>query len=101
MPAHDVHAMRKLVSARDKALAAEKPFDEAVKYLRERYGTDTDTCEAFVRYLRGIRGPDGAATKSNPVERRHSRFDEALGRWVEVPDEEERPAAEEEEEATA
>ena len=89
MPAYDVHALRRLVKARDKHLAVEKPFNEAVKYIKEHYGTDKDSAADYVMYLRGTRQSAGATTKSNPVDRRHSRFDESRGEWVQVPDDEE------------
>jgi len=94
MPAHDVHGLRKLVSAMDKNLAVQKPFDEAVKYIRERYKTDADSAREYVMYLRGVKDPEGRPTKSNPVDRRHTRFDEATGKWVQVPDPDEQAGVE-------
>ncbi|MHC4390405.1 MAG: hypothetical protein ACYS22_03700 [Planctomycetota bacterium] len=66
-------------------MAVTRPIQEAVKYIRERYNTDTDSATHFVHYLRGLSlGGDGPS-KSNPVEIRHTRFDPQLGEWVEVP----------------
>lgn len=84
MTAYDVHGLRKLVTALDKNVASMKPFDEAVKYIKERYGTDAESAKAYCMYVRGLKDPSGMPAKSNPVDRRHTRFDELRGEWVEV-----------------
>jgi len=88
MAAHDVHAMRRLVTAMDKNLAVQKPLAEAVKYISERYKTDVGSATDYVMYLRGLQTPGGVSTKSNPVDVRHTCFDQASGRWVELSEEE-------------
>lgn len=87
MTAYDVHGLRKLVTALDKNLAVQKPLPEAVKYIAERYKTDNESATNYVIYLRGLKTPGAVATKSNPVDVRHTYFDQGSGRWVELPPE--------------
>ncbi|GIW70460.1 MAG: hypothetical protein KatS3mg102_2959 [Planctomycetota bacterium] len=99
--AMDVHALRQVVSARDKDLAARKPLPEAVKYISERYQVTEDSALALVRFLTGAyqqpqpegepTGPDAPAatpapTKGNAAEVIHTRFDPIEGRWVAAED---------------
>ena len=83
---HDVHALRSKMSARDKAVAMEKPFDEGVKFIAERYATSRDSAAAFITWLKGLYS-DGAG-KRNPKETLHSKFDPVEGEWVYVTEEE-------------
>lgn len=82
---YDVHALRNQMTARDKAVAMEKPFDEGVKFIAERYATSTDSATAFITWLKGLY-TDGAG-KRNPKEVLHSKFDTIEGEWVYVADE--------------
>ncbi len=89
--AYDVHTLRNMVTARDKALAVTKPFEEAVKYLRERYKTDAYSARNLIEWLRMVPGggEPGATGTVNPQEKWHLKFDEAKGAWVKVDDRDE------------
>jgi hypothetical protein len=85
---YTVHELRKMVTARDKALAVSKPIDEGVKYIRERYKTTADSARNLVEWLRAVpSGGEPASTTVNPTEKWHLKFDEAKGAWTKVPDE--------------
>jgi hypothetical protein len=79
----DLHAVKKMLSARDKALCAGKPFAEAVKMLREKYKLTEEAAAGFVAYQRTLASGGGAA--SNPNERWHLKFDDDEGKWIKVP----------------
>lgn len=87
--AEDVHAMKKKVTARDKSLAVTRPYEEAVKLLREKYQVTADSARAFIDYLRAVPGANEGATGTvNPREQWHMRYDETKGAWIKVDDRE-------------
>lgn len=80
----DLAELRQTVTARDKALIGSKPFPEAVKFVKERYGTTPEIAEAFVAWQQTIAG-GSEGTKGNPTDRWHLKFDENTGKWVTIP----------------
>lgn len=80
-----VHELRRTVSARDKFLAADRPFDEAITLIQETYTCRADSARAFVAWLRGEdMGSEASKTKNLGIERRHYVFDPATGEQREV-----------------
>jgi hypothetical protein len=82
--AASLHELRRKVSARDKALIGSKAYQEAVKLVREKYGTDESTAAAFVQWQKTIASGGDANTKSNPTEKWHMKFDEETGLWRKI-----------------
>jgi len=81
----DLHELRRRMTARDKALISSKAFDEAVKMVREKYGTSEDSAATFCSWQRSIASGGDANTVCNPNEKWHLKFDEHNGQWVKVP----------------
>jgi hypothetical protein len=96
--AMSVHDFRKIVSARHKALAAQKPADAklawteedpGVKLLMESYGADLQSCIDFVGWLREEVPPGreilvdqrviGSGNKGSALERIHVTTDARTG----------------------
>jgi hypothetical protein len=87
---YSLHEFRKMVTARDKALAVSKPIPEGVKYLSERYKATEDTAFTLIDWLRKVpSGGEPGSTTVNPTEQWHLKFDEAKGAWVKIDDREE------------
>lgn len=81
----DLHELRRRMTARDKALCTSKAYEEAVKMVREKYGTSEDSAAAFVAWQRTIASGGDSNTTCNPNEKWHLKFDEFEGKWVKVP----------------
>jgi hypothetical protein len=81
----DLHELRRRMNARDKALVSSKSFEEAVKMVREKYGTSEDCAAAFVNWQRTIASGGDANTTCNPNEKWHLKFDEFKGAWTKIP----------------
>ena len=92
--AEDIHSLRGRVEARDKGMAASRPLDEAVKYIREKYGCDEASARNFVNWIRGtVPVSEGEApkppTKGTRLEKWHLRFDDETGAWIKLGTDEE------------
>lgn len=77
--AMSVHDLRRMVTARQKMLCStELPVDEAVKLIQDEYKADTDSCAAFVLWLRG-ESPGLPPENKQAVERIHVVSDPRTG----------------------
>lgn len=70
-----VAELRRVVSARHKVLASDKPAAEAIKLILDEYGTDLSSAENFVTWLRG----GTLEPPKPPVERVHIVCDPETG----------------------
>jgi len=75
-----VSELRRVVSARHKVLASDKPAEEAIELILDEYGTDRSSAENFVTWLRGgtLEAP------KPPVERVHIVCDPETGKETRV-----------------
>ena len=81
----DLHELRRRMEARDKALISSKSYEEAVKLVKEKYGTTQESAEAFVAWQRTIASGGQEGVTCNPNEKWHLKWDEFKGEWVKVP----------------
>lgn len=72
-----VHEMRRVVTARHKVLATDKPTAEAIELLQDEYGADESSAIAFLEWLRG--GPLEEPPSRGAVERVHVVADPETG----------------------
>jgi hypothetical protein len=80
----DLHELRRRMEARDKALISSRSYEEAVKLVKEKYGAQHDSAEAFVAWQRSIASGGEAGVKCNPQEKWHLKWDEERGEWLKV-----------------
>lgn len=74
-----IHDLRRVVTARHKMLCStDLSVEEAVKLLQDEYHADTDSCTAFVLWLRG-ETPGLPPEKKQAVERIHVVADPRTG----------------------
>jgi len=75
-----VSELRRVVSARHKVLASDKPAAEAIELIQDEYGTDLSSAENFVTWLRG----GTLEPPKPPVERVHIVCDPETGKETRV-----------------
>lgn len=77
--AMSIHDLRRVVTARHKMLCStELTVDEAVKLVQDEYKADTDSCTAFVLWLRG-ETPGQPPENKQAIERIHVTADPRTG----------------------